>query len=152
MYSDPVRRPTVSRSLLIGCVSVVLCSAAQACEPDDFLAEVVVWHESTFAGVVLSRCARDAEVTLRVRLSAERAVWIGSTKIVVHAPAHRPAVFEGRFPAKKIARANPRFNTTRVLAARVLPEVEPAASSEPGLPVADFAELAHADTDQLSPR
>lgn len=139
----------MSRFLLIGCVGVVLCGAAQACEPDDFLAEVVVWQESAFAGVVLSRCARDAEVILRVRLSAERAVWIGSTKLVVHAPAHRATVFEGRFPAKKMARADSRFNTTRVLAARVLPEVEPAASSEPGLPVADFAELAHADTDNL---
>lgn len=134
------------RTLLFGCLCFALCGAAQACQRDEFLADVIVWGESAFAGIVFSRCARDAEVTLRVRLSAERAVWIGSTKVVVRAHAHRPTVFDGRFPAKKIARANPRFNSTHVLDARVLPEFEPAQTDEPGMPVADFMELAHVIT------
>lgn len=139
------------RTLLGTCLGLALCGAAQACQRDEFLAEVVVWGEAAFAGVVFSRCARDAEVTLRVRLSAERAVWVGSAKLVVRAQANRPTVFEGRFPPSKIARANPRFNSTRVLAARPLPEIEPATGTdEPSLPVVDFMELAYAIAHRLS--
>ncbi|MEX0959649.1 MAG: hypothetical protein WDZ63_10220 [Burkholderiales bacterium] len=149
---DRVRRLAVFRTLLITCLGFALCGEAQACQRDEFLAEVIMWGESTFAGVVFSRCARDAEVTLRVRLSAERAVWIGSTKVVVRAYAHRATVFDGRFPASKIARANPRFNSTHVLNVRVLPEFEPAQTHKPGMPVADFMELAHARTYRPSLR
>jgi hypothetical protein len=129
-------------------MSLGLCGAANACQPDDFLAEVVVWGESRFAGVVMSRCAQDAEVTLRVRLMAERAVWVGTTKVVVHAQAQRPSVFEGSFPAKKIARANPRFNSTQVMTARALPAA-PSTPIPQAMPIVDFAELARAGSERL---
>lgn len=133
----------MARSVLVAWLSLGLCGAANACQPDDFLAEVVMWGESRFAGVVMSRCAQDAEVTLRVRLMAERAVWVGTTKVVVQAQAQRPSVFEGSFPAKKMARANARYNSTQVMTARAVPAA-PLTPIPQAMPMVDFAELAHA--------
>ncbi|MGH8677213.1 MAG: hypothetical protein ACREUQ_02525 [Burkholderiales bacterium] len=118
---------------------------AFACQPEDFAADVVLWGESAFAGVVLSRCPHDAELTIRVRIVSRHFAPVGTTTIVARVPAGEAAVFEGQFPPKKMAYAVAQNSQTRVLNCReARRDIEAADDTAAPIRNADFADLVDA--------
>lgn len=133
------------KSLIAVAVLYFASLNAIACGPDDFAADVFLWGESAFAGVILSGCAHDAEVKVKVRIVSRHFAPLGSTIVVAHVPAGRMSWFDGSFPPKKMGQAVPLHSQARVLSSRQTKRAVDTANpvTEP-IRNADFADLADA--------
>jgi hypothetical protein len=134
---------------LIAAVLMLFASApAVACQPGDFFADVLLWGEEAVAGLVFSSCARDADLKLRVTINSRNFAPLATALIKVKVPAGQSAVFEGKLPKRKLARAVFDHRQIWVLSAGVAASSAAAeADRPPALPASAFAELASLEPD-----
>lgn len=129
---------------LIVIVLLLLGSAeAHACRADDFFADVLLWGESSFAGLVFNGCARDADLKLRVRIYTKNFALLATATVKVSVPAGASAVFEGQFPRRKMAAAIADHRQVWVVGSSIVSRPATIANDRlPALPAEAFAELA----------
>lgn len=126
-------------------ISLFLIGSAQAlaCRTDDFFADVLLWGESKYAGLVFNACGSDADLKLRVRIYSKNFAPLATATVKVSVPAGGTAVFDGQFPRRKMNLAVPDNRRVWVIASSIVSR--PASTAEermPGLPAEAFAEMA----------
>ncbi len=130
------------RGVIAGAVCLLMSAGAPACQPEDFFADVLMWGESSFAGLIFSGCPKDARLKIKVRINSKNYAPLATEWVEVRVPARDTVAFQGAFPKRKMAWAVPDHRQVWIVGASIAPAVvRPAAAPDP-LPASAFAELA----------